>query len=112
MAAPVLVARGLRRCGEQESRAWAMPTHTPAQLIERAARLALVCERRARWWSVLLRWVLVSDEVAWVFASATLRAIECEELQARRWRGIADSLQDQDDEHPHPYPDAELGWAS
>ena len=56
----------------------------------RADRLAAVCERRARWWGVLLRWVFSpACDLRLVFGAALIDAIQHEQSSARFWRQVA-----------------------
>lgn len=88
-----MVARAMRRCGEDFYQAAQLPTDTRAQQAIRADRLAEIAERRARWWAVLIRYVLSSGSGAsWVYASAALTAQRHEESEAKLWRDSATHL--------------------
>jgi hypothetical protein len=88
-----MIERAIRRAGEQFYRAAQLPTDTREQRATRALRLAEVAERRARWWGVLIRHVLLAGSGAsWVYASAALIAQRHEEAEARCWRESAAHL--------------------
>lgn len=89
-AVPDLVERAMLRCSQEYGEALTLPHTSYIEQARRAERLAQVCERRARWWGVLLRWVFSpSCTLPWVFGAAVLDARRREEDDARFWRQSA-----------------------
>ncbi len=87
---PDLVERAMLRCSQEYGEALTLPHTSYAEQAHRAEQLAEVCERRARWWGVLLRWVFSADcTLPWVFGAAVLDARRREEDDARFWRQAA-----------------------
>ena len=89
-AVPDLVERAMLRCSQEYGESLTLPHTSYAEQAHRAEQLAEVCERRARWWGVLLRWVLSpACTLPWVFGAAVLDARRREEDDARFWRNAA-----------------------
>lgn len=87
---PELVERAMLRCSQEYGEALALPSGSYAEQAHRAECLAVVCERRARWWGVLLRWVFSpACTLPWVFGAAVLDARRRDEDDARFWRATA-----------------------
>jgi hypothetical protein len=88
-ALPQLVQAGLKRCASAERQAWDMPRGSNEEWAARADRLAEICERRARWWVVLARWVYRNQAVPPVLGLAAVVAEVSEREHARSWREMA-----------------------
>jgi hypothetical protein len=88
---PAIVAAALGRHHVARSQAGALPTRTDTDHAARAARLAVVSERSARWWDVLSRWVYspAGYPIPLVFGAAVLAAAASERDDARFWREAA-----------------------
>jgi hypothetical protein len=87
---PDLVERAMLRCSQEYGEALSLPHTSYVEQAHRAEQLATVCERRARWWGVLLRWIFSPDcALPWVFGAAVLDARRREEDDARFWRNAA-----------------------
>ncbi len=92
---PEVVERGLIRCSRDYGQALNLSAVSDAEQAARADRLASVCERRARWWGVLLRWVFSpACDLPWIFGAALIDAIQHEQSSSRFWRQIAQEFRD------------------
>jgi len=92
-AVPDLVERAMLRCSQEYGEALTLPHTSYVEQAHRAERLAQVCERRAHWWGVLLRWVFSpACKLPWVFGAAVLDARRRDEDDARFWREVATDL--------------------
>jgi hypothetical protein len=86
---PAIVDAALARCFRDERRAAALPHRTDAEHAVRAARLAVVADRTARWWEVLARWTYTpAGTVPLVFVHAARVADRLRD-DARFWREAA-----------------------
>jgi hypothetical protein len=95
MSVPEVVERGLIRCSRDYGDALNLPVISDAEQAQRADRLAAVCERRARWWGVLLRWVFsAGSDLSWIFGAALIDAIQHEQSSSRFWRQVAQEFRD------------------
>lgn len=96
---PAVVERAMTLCSQEYGAALLLPYGSHAEEAHRAEQLAAVCERRARWWGVLIGWMFSpACGLPWVFAAAVLDARRREESSARFWREIA---QDAHADHAH-----------
>jgi hypothetical protein len=88
---PAIVTAALGRHRDARHHAAALPTRTDADHAARAARLAVVSERSARWWDVLSRWIYspAGHPLPLVFGAAVLAAAASERDDARFWREAA-----------------------
>src|SRR4051812_20832885 len=88
---PAIVAAALDRHRRAYDQAAALPTRTDADHATRAARLAVVSARVARWWDVLSRWVYSpgGNPIPLVFGAAVIAAAASERDDARFWREAA-----------------------
>ncbi|MFC5994303.1 hypothetical protein ACFQE5_08780 [Pseudonocardia hispaniensis] len=86
---PAKVSAALAECDAQHRQAARMPEGTPAEHAARAARLALVCARRAGWWRVLERWAYLDGGLHVVHGRAARAARGAEQQRARFWRDTA-----------------------
>lgn len=89
VSVPVKVAAALADLDIQHRRASLMPMTTDLQHATRAARLAVVCARRAGWWRVLKRWTCRHSGMHEVFGEAVIAALLQERGDARYWRQCA-----------------------
>jgi len=98
LSVPEVVERGLIRCFRDYGEALNLPLVSDAAQAVRADRLATVCERRARWWGVLLRWVFSpACDLSLVFGAALIDAIQHEQSSGRFWRRVAQEFRDATD---------------
>lgn len=87
---PAIVDAALRRCCDDRDHAFDLPRRTDAEQATRAARLAVVADRTARWWDVLARWTYTLDAaVPLVFGQAAAITAARARDDARFWRDIA-----------------------
>lgn len=95
---PEVVERALLRCARDYGQASTLPDGSYVEKARRAERLAVVCERRARWWGVLLRWTFSHYcDLPWIFSAAVIDARKADESSARFWREIAADWHDEHD---------------
>lgn len=81
--------RGIDRCAADYSQVIATGCNSPAEWATRSDRLAAICDRRARWWSVLARWSYSHEEIPLVFLLAVVAAIQAEKQTVLSWRESA-----------------------
>lgn len=88
---PAIVAAALERWQTAYQQAAAMPDGTDLDRAVRADRLAILADRRARWWGVLARWVYspAGSPTPTVFGEAAAGSEYDERDNARFWRDIA-----------------------
>ncbi len=88
---PAIVEAALGRWQQQYDQAIGMPKATDAEHAARAARLAELCDRRARWWDVLAAWTYhrAGLSVPVVFGHAAQRCASRVRESARFWRETA-----------------------
>ena len=88
---PAIVTAALDRHRRAYDQAAKLPTGTDADHAARAARLAVVSARAARWWEVLSRWVYspAGHPTPLVFGAAVIAAAASERDDARFWREAA-----------------------
>ena len=88
---PAIVAAALERWQADYTRVAAMPHHTDIEHALRAERLAVLADRRARWWGVLAGWVYspTAGSVPTVFGAAADESACRERDNARFWREAA-----------------------
>jgi hypothetical protein len=86
---PAIVLAGLRRCSEQRVAAMELPRRTNLDWAARAERLAELCDREARWWSVLATWTYRHGEVPVVYGRAVRESVVAKERRALSWRESA-----------------------
>jgi hypothetical protein len=87
---PAVVEQAMLRSSRDYGAALLLPYGSHAEEAHRADRLAAICERRARWWGVLVRWIFSpACGLPWVFGAAVLDAGRREESNARFWRDVA-----------------------
>ncbi len=88
---PAIVDAALRRWDAQYDEARSLPKTTDAEHATRAARLAVLCERRARWWDVLATWTYhrADPSVPMVFGHAAQHCASKDRDSARFWRELA-----------------------
>ncbi|HZZ50848.1 MAG TPA: hypothetical protein VFE65_28495 [Pseudonocardia sp.] len=87
---PAMVDAGVMRCTRQRLSSLAVGGGTPIEEAARAERLARLCEREARWWRVLERWLLAHpDEWTVVFGRAVAHTVAVQAENAHRWRMLA-----------------------
>jgi hypothetical protein len=85
-----MVAAGLARCWREWSRVAESLPDSAASQAERAARLAVLCEREARWWEVLERWTYGPEgSVPLVFGRAVMAVSDARRDHSRFWDGLA-----------------------
>ena len=87
--APQRVVTELAELDRAFAAAVAAPHGTDAENAERAARLALVCARRAGWWGLLARWAYQDQGVPRALAKAVVVARQADREDARFWRETA-----------------------
>ncbi len=88
---PAVVELALYRWQEQYGHALDLPDGTAAENAVRAERLALLCDRRARWWDVLAHWTYHRADwsVSFVYAHAAQHSAGKDRDSARFWRETA-----------------------
>src|SRR4051794_31090105 len=88
---PVIVELALYRWHDLYSQAINLPHRTAAEHAVRAQRLAVLCDRRARWWDVLAAWTYhrADYSVPFVYAHAAQRCATTDRDSARFWRETA-----------------------
>lgn len=87
---PALVEHAMTRYEHAHGAALCLPHGSHLEEATRADRLAELCEHRAAWWAVLLRWSFTADcRLPWIFGAAVIDAAKHEESSARFWREIA-----------------------
>jgi len=87
---PAMVEQAMTRCAREYGAAYLLPHGSDAEQAHRAEQLAAVCERRARWWGVLLAWAFTPIcDLPWVFGAALIDARRHEQSAARFWREVA-----------------------
>lgn len=88
-AVPAIVAAGLSRTSKELTKASGWRPTILAERAERAARLAELCERQARWWTALERWSRERPDVPPVFVQAVIEARCAQDGHSRFWRDSA-----------------------
>ncbi|MGE0300118.1 MAG: hypothetical protein AB7L91_18630 [Dehalococcoidia bacterium] len=83
------VAAALDELADRYTDASALPKRTDSEHAHRAARLALVCARRAGWWRVLERRAYRDPGTPSIYGHAALMARHREQDNARFWRQSA-----------------------
>jgi hypothetical protein len=86
---PAIVLAGLQRCTDARVTAMEMPRRTNADWAARSERLAQLCDREARWWSVLATWTYRHGDVPLIYGRAVLESIATKERRALSWRESA-----------------------
>jgi hypothetical protein len=87
VSVPPMLEQAMRRASTHYYRALNLPLDTFTEQAERAARLAVVCEDRARCWEALARWACSPGSgVPWALVSAVVSARQREDDAARFWR--------------------------
>lgn len=87
---PALVEQAMTRYDHAHGAARCLPHGSHLEEASRAERLAELCEHRAAWWGVLLRWSFTTDcQLPWIFGAAVIDAAKHEESSARFWREVA-----------------------
>ncbi len=88
---PAVVELALYRWHELYDHALALPHRTAAEHAVRADRLAVLHDRRARWWDVLAHWTYhrAGYFVAYVYAHAAQACASHDRDTARFWRDTA-----------------------
>jgi hypothetical protein len=86
---PAIVLEGLRRCSEQRVTAMELPRRSNADWAARADRLAELCDREARWWSVLATWTYRQGDVPLIYRRAVLESVIDKRNRALSWRESA-----------------------
>jgi hypothetical protein len=89
-ATPAVADAALYRAQVERAELMRRAPRTHLDRAVRAERLAVLCEREARWWGVLCRWTYSSQEqVPLVFGTAVMAAAGEVRARARFWRDIA-----------------------
>lgn len=88
-AAALKVAAALADLDREYATASTLPMSTHTEHAHRAARLALVCARRAGWWRVLERRAYRDPGTPSIYGHAALMARHREQDNARFWRQSA-----------------------
>ncbi len=88
---PVIVDAALSRWLQQYDQALDLPHTTAVEHAIRADRLAVLHDRRARWWDVLAAWTYHRSgwSVAFVYAHAAQTCASRDRDSARFWRDTA-----------------------
>ncbi len=88
---PAIVEAALCRWNAQYDQARDLPKRTDAEHATRAERLAVLCDRRARWWDVLAHWTYHGADPSppVVFGHAAQGCASADRDTARFWRELA-----------------------
>jgi hypothetical protein len=90
VSVPAMVAAGLGRCQVERKRIAELTQQSHMGWAVRAERMAALCERESRWWTVLERWTYLAQcDVPRVFGRAAMQASDHWARRAEFWRGLA-----------------------
>jgi hypothetical protein len=85
-----MVTAGLGRCQTERKRISELTPQTHTGWAVRAERMAVLCERESRWWTVLERWTYLAQcDVPRVFGRAAMQASDVWVRRAEFWRSLA-----------------------
>jgi hypothetical protein len=98
---PAIVSAALNRWWCDYRLAAAMPARTDLDQAIRADRLAVLADRRARWWRVLANWTYSpAGTVPLVFGAAADMSADKDRDSARSWRETAADWRARADHEP------------
>ena len=90
VSVPAMVTAGLGRCQIERKRISELTPRTHTGWAVRAERMAALCERESRWWTVLERWTYLAQcDVPRVFGRAAMHASDVSTRRAEFWRELA-----------------------